>query len=422
MHIPQDLIQQHINMPSTALAYSLAQRLKSFASPQYVLFSDDSSFNIDGFIRFGGCELIESEKDFVLENTTFEENRLLSKFWMGVLQIRWKETQFTVVQAKSYDDYDVYHYIIGPNRMQSERLFEAICRWSTGANDAVTVYQSGYFDRNTELFAKIQSSSMDRLYLTENLLNQLRSGVFDFLEQKEVYHQNSLPWKRGLIFHGPPGNGKSQVIQALIKETGLRSIYVRSLFDRWGDSESNIRDIFLRAKALAPCILVLEDVDSLINDRVRSPFLNAMDGVGSADGILTIATTNHLDSLDVAIRKRPSRFDQLIEFANPDMTTRYGYLLRQLRTTKGEKVEGIGEAARRTEGASFASLQELKRTFLTMRVRNPEDPQLLEKVLDQLEYPKNPKIRKVRKVQESQKAKKAEKSKKKKEKSKSKSD
>jgi hypothetical protein len=405
MNIPLDLVQKYIDLPSTALALTLAQRLQSIVSPHYVLFTEDCDFDIDGFIRHGGCELIESEKNFLLENTKFHLNRIETEFMMGVFNVRWREIDFTIVRAKSYDEYKTYSYIVAPSRTDSERLFQAVCDWATGANDAVTVFQSGYFDRNVELFAKIQCSNLKDLYLSEPILNQLRTGVFDFLDQKEMYHQNRLPWKRGLILHGPPGNGKSQVIQALIKETKLRSIYVRSLFDRYEDSESTVRNVFQRARILAPCILVFEDIDSLVHERMRSPFLNAMDGVGSADGILTIATTNHLGKLDVAIRKRPSRFDQLIEFPNPDLETRFGYLLRNLRNRDGGSIKGLWEAALRTEGASFASLQEVKRTFLTMRMRSSDDPQLLMLVLDQLEYNEKSKSKKKEKKDKKKKSK-----------------
>lgn len=407
MHIPQELLQKHVDMPSTALAYTLAQRLEAHVSPHYVLFTKDWSFDIDGFIRFGGCELIENEKDFVLEKASFELNQVETENEAGVFRVRWRGIDFVIVKTEAYDTCSTYHYVIAPNRTQAEQLFQTVCSWSTGANDAVTVFQSGYFDRNVDLFEKIQTSSLKNLYLTESILNQLRTGVFDFLEQKELYAQNKLPWKRGLILHGPPGNGKSQVIQALIKETGLRSIYVRSFYQRYEDVESTVREVFLRAKALAPCILVLEDIDSLVYEKLRSPFLNAMDGVGSADGILTIATTNHLDKLDVAIRNRPSRFDQLIEFPNPDFATRYGYLLRNLRKLSGEKAEGLEDAAKRTEGASFAALQEVKRTYLTMRMRMTDDPDLLQKVLDQLEYDKEPKVKKEKKKSKKDKKSKA---------------
>lgn len=68
--------------------------------------------------------------------------------------------------------------------------------------------------------------------------------------------------------------------------------------------------VFRKARAEAPCVLVLEDLDSLINDGNRSFFLNQLDGLENNDGLLVIGSTNHYDRLDPAITKRPSRFDR----------------------------------------------------------------------------------------------------------------
>ena len=69
-------------------------------------------------------------------------------------------------------------------------------------------------------------------------------------------------------------------------------------------------DVFNKARQLAPCILVLEDLDSLINDRNRSFFLNQLDGLTGNDGLLVLCTTNHAERLDPALSERPSRFDR----------------------------------------------------------------------------------------------------------------
>jgi SpoVK/Ycf46/Vps4 family AAA+-type ATPase len=71
-----------------------------------------------------------------------------------------------------------------------------------------------------------------------------------------------------------------------------------------------IQTIFEKARQVAPCILVLEDLDSLVNDRNRSYFLNQVDGLEDNNGILIIGTTNYLDRLDPGLSKRPSRFDR----------------------------------------------------------------------------------------------------------------
>lgn len=68
--------------------------------------------------------------------------------------------------------------------------------------------------------------------------------------------------------------------------------------------------VFGKAREMAPCVLILEDLDALINDRNRSYFLNQLDGFEANDGIIVIGTTNHFERLDPAISTRPSRFDR----------------------------------------------------------------------------------------------------------------
>ena len=69
-------------------------------------------------------------------------------------------------------------------------------------------------------------------------------------------------------------------------------------------------DVFDKARQLAPCVLVLEDLDSLINDKNRSFFLNQLDGLQSNHGLFIIGTTNYFDRLDPGLNSRPSRFDR----------------------------------------------------------------------------------------------------------------
>ena len=99
----------------------------------------------------------------------------------------------------------------------------------------------------------------------------------------------------------------------------FQSMLVLCLFSRhtfdisitgWKGEEASMADVFDKARQLAPCVLVLEDLDSLINDKNRSFFLNQLDGLQSNDGLFIIATTNHFDRLDPGLSSRPSRFDR----------------------------------------------------------------------------------------------------------------
>jgi transitional endoplasmic reticulum ATPase len=115
---------------------------------------------------------------------------------------------------------------------------------------------------------------------------------------------------------------------------------------------------------MAPCLLIFEDLDSLITDQTRSYFLNEVDGLESNDGILMVGSTNHLDTLDPAITKRPSRFDRKYHFRLPEEDERAAYARYwQHKLLGNDMVEFPDELcsviAKMSAGFSFAYLKEL---------------------------------------------------------------
>jgi SpoVK/Ycf46/Vps4 family AAA+-type ATPase len=146
------------------------------------------------------------------------------------------------------------------------------------------------------------------------------------------------------------------------KNPTIESLYVKS-FTSYGGPEAGIRNIFLQARRMAPCLLIFEDIDSLVSPLVRSYFLNEVDGLESNHGILMIASTNHLERLDPGIAKRPSRFDRkyLFEVPTRDERVQYAeYWRHKLRNNK--KVEFPKEMSARiadlTADFSFAYMKE----------------------------------------------------------------
>jgi AAA+ superfamily predicted ATPase len=171
-----------------------------------------------------------------------------------------------------------------------------------------------------------------------------------------------VPWKRGVLLLGPPGNGKTHAVKALINVLGKPCLYVKSFATRQTTDGWSIRQVFGRARESAPCVLVLEDLDSLITDKNRSFFLNELDGFAANRGILTLASTNHPDRLDPAIVNRPSRFDRKFHFDLPAVAERRAYIAMWNRTLKPElrlTEAGLDRAAESTAGFSFAYLKEL---------------------------------------------------------------
>lgn len=116
--------------------------------------------------------------------------------------------------------------------------------------------------------------------------------------------------------------------------------------------------------------VVLEDLDAMVTEKVRSFFLNELDGLANNTGILTIATTNHPERIDDAILNRPSRFDQKWTFNVPDLELRAAFTRKWIgKLTRGEIGRGIKfdsehdalaqRVAEKTDGFSFAFMKEL---------------------------------------------------------------
>ncbi|TWT91336.1 AAA family ATPase [Neorhodopirellula pilleata] len=120
------------------------------------------------------------------------------------------------------------------------------------------------------------------------------------------------------------------------------------------------QQVFERARGLRPCVLVLEDLDSLVIDESRSFFLNQLDGFEQNHGLIVLATTNHPDRIDAAIVDRPSRFDREYHSHLPDLHERMVYLKNwQQQLASETNWTGKEAAPIACEGFSFACLKKL---------------------------------------------------------------
>jgi SpoVK/Ycf46/Vps4 family AAA+-type ATPase len=162
------------------------------------------------------------------------------------------------------------------------------------------------------------------------------------------------------------------------KRMTVPTLYVRSL-SSFAGPEYSLRMIFLKARETAPCYLVFEDLDSIVNDSVRSYFLNEVDGLKSNDGILMVGSTNHLDRLDPGISKRPSRFDRKYYFPDPNFEQRVAYAkFWQDKLKDNEDLDFPDElcsaVAKITDKFSFAYMQEaFVASLLAIAVRGDKE-------------------------------------------------
>lgn len=364
------------------MAFELSKEIRAAALDQAVLETDEFYFDPIGFADSGGCELIVRDDANGHWEADWCDNQIELNPRNAILDMVWRDNRFTLVVVKN-DECGRNWFVIGPSVVACEQFFSAVCRWNTVGDNAITVFDEGHFERDEDLREEIKERNLDDMVLSPAIRKRLTDDVLEFFRQKEWYESQGLPWKRGIILHGPPGNGKTQTIRALINGANVSTIYIRSLWGYRVPAEVCLKRIYQRARDIAPCIVVMEDIDSLITPGIRSYFLNEMDGMRNLDGVMTIATTNHLDKLDVAIKDRPSRFDVKIEFGNPDAEARAAYLGEPLFLTKLAS-EFATEVVKRTDGMSFAALQEFVRASVARHLRMMDLRKSIETTLDEM--------------------------------------
>ncbi len=169
-----------------------------------------------------------------------------------------------------------------------------------------------------------QDNSWEDLFLPSDIKEDIRNLVEGFLASKDFYHKNKIPWKRGFLLYGQPGNGKTSIIKTIMSSYNFKPVTIVP-----GANDDAVREAFSYAEEQSPSLLFFEDLDSLLEKSVDiSSFLNLMDGVSAKNGILVIATANDIGKLKTNLTQRPSRFDRKFEIPLPNQEMAYIYLKR----------------------------------------------------------------------------------------------
>ncbi|KAF9298746.1 hypothetical protein BGZ88_004953 [Linnemannia elongata] len=260
------------------------------------------------------------------------------------------------------------------------------------AGQPTSVVDMSYFDRALktirpsgmgEFLSKIPTVTFDDLYGIQDAIADLKVSIIEPFHNPGKYIDLGISPPRGVIVHGPPGVGKTMLCCALAEELGINFMLVESSQIRSkvvGESEKNIARMFAQAKANAPCILFIDQIDVLApsrgstntsensGDRIVTGLLTEMDGFftgGSGKSaqvdVLVLAATNRPEVIDSAIL-RPGRLDQIVHIPVPDQKTRLaileGYMNKMPMRITPDEVQTLAQA---TEGYSGADLENLCR-------------------------------------------------------------
>lgn len=215
--------------------------------------------------------------------------------------------------------------------------------------------------------------------LTE-VLRELRELVEIPLKRPDLLAKLGLEPTRGVLLVGPPGTGKTLTARSLAEDLGVNYIAIvgpEVMGKYYGEAESRLRGIFEKAKKAAPCLVFIDEIDSLAPDRSKvegevekrlvAQLLSLMDGFAATKGVIVLAATNRPDHLDPALR-RPGRFDREVQFRVPDRQGRLEILQIQTRAMPldGVDLAAIADLAVGFVGADLKALCQ-KAAYLALR-------------------------------------------------------
>ena len=192
---------------------------------------------------------------------------------------------------------------------------------------------------------------------------------------------------KGLLLVGPPGVGKTLLAKAVAteRESNFISIKGPEVLSKYvGDSEKTVREIFRKARLAAPCIIFIDEIDSItrsrgsdnndsqVSARVVDTLLTEMDGLQELKNVVVLAATNRPEDIDPALL-RPGRFDKIIEIPMPDYAARLKIFNIHTKKMPLDKDVDLENLAQLTENYTGAEIENLCREAGMNAIRHERD-------------------------------------------------
>ncbi len=207
----------------------------------------------------------------------------------------------------------------------------------------------------------------------EDVKDKLRELVELPLLRPDLFAKAGIKPSKGVLLTGPSGTGKTLLAKAVANEANANFISVKGpeLISKWvGESEKHVREIFKKARQVAPAIIFFDEFDSISKargmsmsdstERVVNQLLTELDGIEELEKVVIIAATNRKDLIDPALL-RPGRIDSIVDLPVPDKDTREKILQVHTRNMPLDKSVDIKEIVEKTEGWTGADLESICR-------------------------------------------------------------
>ena len=247
-----------------------------------------------------------------------------------------------------------------------------------------------------EVLVEKPNVKWDDIGALDDAKQELKEAVEWPLKYAKVFeHMNARPPK-GILLYGPPGTGKTMLAKAVATESEANFIAVKGpeFLNKWvGESEKAVRETFRKARQASPCVIFMDEIDSItpqrgtgsdsnVTERVISQMLTEMDGLEALNNVVVIAATNRPDIMDPALL-RPGRFDKSIFIGPPDKESREKIFKIHTANKPLDDDVDLGTLAEKTEGCTGADISAICNEAVMNAVRKlvksgkvPDDSEL----------------------------------------------
>lgn len=220
-------------------------------------------------------------------------------------------------------------------------------------------------DMQRGMYLEKKSVLLDEIFLVpDDLVAEITSDLDKFWKSKERYSEYKITYKRGILMDGPPGTGKTSLINLVINEIcGKYDGIAINMEDT--NSFLKMAELMRSMESDRPILAIIEDMDSFLQYNSTKEFLNILDGNNQIDNVVYLATTNYIDRIEDRIKNRPSRFDRRYTIGYPTPEVREFYIRKKLKPEDLEKID-LHKWVTDTDRMSFAHLKELICSVIVM--------------------------------------------------------